>query len=43
MLIFASVLAGTIYVIVDLEYPRAGLIRIEAVEQMIAELLDTMK
>lgn len=43
VLIFASVLAGTIYVIVDLEYPRAGLIRIEAVEQMMAELLDGMK
>lgn len=43
VLIFASVLAATIYVIVDLEYPRAGLVRIQAVEQLMADLLAGMK
>jgi len=43
VLLFAAVLAATIYVIVDLEYPHAGLIRIEAVERLMADLLDSMK
>jgi len=43
VLIFAAVLTATIYVIVDLEYPRTGFIRIQAVEQLLAELLESMK
>jgi hypothetical protein len=43
VLIFAAVLTATIYVIVDLEYPRAGLIRIQAAEQLLADLLHSMK
>jgi hypothetical protein len=43
VLIFAAVLTATVYVIVDLEYPRAGLIRIQAVEQLLADLLRNMK
>jgi len=37
------VLTATIYVILDLEYPRAGFIRIQAVELLLADLLDSMK
>jgi hypothetical protein len=37
------VLTATIYVIVDLEYPRAGLIRIEAIDKLLAGLLDDLK
>jgi hypothetical protein len=43
VVIFAVVLTATIYVIVDLEYPRAGLIRIQAIDRLLAELLDNMK
>lgn len=43
VLIFALVLASTIYVIADLEYPRAGLIRIQAVDRLMADLLEGMK
>ena len=43
VLIFALVLASTIYVIADLEYPRAGLIRIQAADRLMAELLEGMK
>jgi hypothetical protein len=42
VIVFAAVLAATIYVIVDLEHPRAGLIRIQAVEQLLADLLHGM-
>jgi len=41
--IFAAALTATIYVIVDLEYPRAGLIRIEAVDQLLVGLFDNMQ
>lgn len=43
VLTFASVLTATIYVIADLEYPHVGLIRIEAVERLLADLLSSMK
>ena len=35
---FAAVLAFAVYVIVDLEYPRLGLIRVDAVDQVLVEL-----
>jgi hypothetical protein len=33
----------TVYVILDAEYPRAGLIRLEAADQLLVELRDGMK
>jgi hypothetical protein len=35
---FALVLASTVYVIVDIEYPRLGFIRIDAADQAMADL-----
>ena len=35
---FAAVLAVAVYVIVDLEYPRLGLIRVDAADQVLVEL-----
>jgi hypothetical protein len=43
MLCFATVVAVTIYVILDLEYPRTGLIRVNAFDQALVELRDSMK
>ena len=40
---FALVLAITIAAIVDIEYPRAGLIRVDAVDRVMTELLAGMK
>ena len=40
---FASVVAATVYVILDLEYPRIGLIRVDAVDHVLADLRRTMK
>jgi hypothetical protein len=43
MVVFAAILAFTIYVIFDLEYPRFGLIQIEAADQVLVELRQSMK
>jgi uncharacterized membrane protein YagU involved in acid resistance len=40
---FSAIVAGTIYVILDLEYPRWGLIQVSAADKLLAELLVTMK
>lgn len=40
---FAATLTGAIYVIVDLEYPRAGLIRVDAFDAALIELRQGMK
>ena len=41
---FALVISSTVYVIMDLEYPRlAGLIRIDATDQLLVGVLHTMK
>ncbi len=39
---FAIILALTFYVIVDLEYPRVGLIRISSMDQVLVDLRATM-
>lgn len=39
---FAAVLAITAYIILDLEYPRIGVIRLDAVDQLLAQLRQTM-
>ena len=40
---FASVMALTVYVIVEIEYPRFGFIRVDAADQVLSELRQSMK
>ncbi len=42
MLIFAGVMSLAIYMILDLEFPRLGLIRVDAVDHVLQETRDTM-
>ena len=41
--VFAAVLSLTVYVIVDLEFPRLGLIRIDAEDQVLYDLRKSMR
>lgn len=43
MTAFAAILALTVYVIVDLEFPRLGLIRVDAADQVLVELRQSMR
>jgi hypothetical protein len=43
MLGFAVGMAATIFVILELEYPRLGLIRVDAFDRALVELRDGMK
>ncbi|MEO8427337.1 MAG: DUF4239 domain-containing protein [Verrucomicrobiota bacterium] len=43
ILCFASVVASTVYVIVDIEYPRFGLIRVDGADRVLSELRESMK
>ncbi|MEI6541862.1 MAG: hypothetical protein WCO86_20400 [Planctomycetota bacterium] len=40
---FSIVLAVTVYVIIDLEYPRIGLIHISSSDQVLVDLRESMK
>jgi hypothetical protein len=40
---FAAIIAVTVYVILDIEYPRVGLIRVDAVDQVLIELRSSMQ
>lgn len=40
---FALVIALTVYVILDIEFPRLGLIRVDAFDQALVDLLKSMK
>jgi hypothetical protein len=40
---YAAIIAVTVYVILDLESPRLGLIRVEAFDQALVDLLTSMK
>ncbi|MDT4290349.1 hypothetical protein RO575_12325 [Methylomonas sp. MO1] len=40
---FAAIIAITVYVILDIEYPRAGLIRVDAVDRVLIELRGSMQ
>ncbi len=40
---FALVMAASVYVIIDLEFPRMGLIRIDPADRLLMELRDRMK
>jgi hypothetical protein len=39
---FALVVAVSVYVILDLEYPRLGLIRVDAFDQALVDLRESM-
>jgi hypothetical protein len=43
MLVFATVMAASVYLIVDLEFPRAGLIRVTSFDQVLVDVRQTMK
>ncbi len=43
MLLFSLVVAASIYVVLDLEYPRAGLINLRSMDQALYELRQMMK
>jgi len=40
---FATIMAVTLYVILDLEFPRVGLIRIDAFDQVLVDVRNSMK
>jgi tryptophan-rich sensory protein len=40
---FTILTAIIVYVMLDIEYPRAGLIRIESADQLLVKLRETMK
>ena len=43
MIGFALVMAAGVYIILDLEYPRLGLIHIHAADQVLVDLRQSMK
>ena len=43
MVVFAAIMSLTVYVILDIEYPRLGLIRIDAADQTLVELRKSMQ
>ena len=43
MVLYASIVAVTLYVVLDLEYPRFGLIRIESADQVLTGLRDSIR
>jgi hypothetical protein len=43
MAAFAAIMAVSLYVIVDLEYPRVGLIRLDAADAPLVDLLESMQ
>jgi len=40
---FAAILSITVYVILDLEFPRLGLIRVDSFDQVLVDLRESMK
>jgi hypothetical protein len=43
MLGYAAILSVTVYVIIDIEFPRLGLVRVDAVDQVLVDLRASMK
>src|SRR5579859_1942594 len=43
MLVYSAILASAVYVILDLEYPRVGLIRIDPADHVLIDLRSSMK
>jgi hypothetical protein len=42
-IVFAAILSATVYVIVDVEFPRLGLIRVDAADQVLVDLRKSME
>lgn len=42
MIAFALIMSAAVYVILDLEHPRMGLIRVDAADQPLIELRESM-
>ena len=40
---FATIVAATIYVILDIEYPRLGLVRVDAIDELLVAVRASMK
>ena len=43
VLLYATSIAMTIYVVLDLEHPRRGLIRLDATEQILEQLRESIR
>jgi hypothetical protein len=43
IVVFAAILSLTVYVIVDLEFPRLGMIRVDAADQLLVEVRNSMR
>ena len=43
MVVFAAIMSMAVYVIVDLEFPRLGLIRVDSADQVLIELRKSMR
>lgn len=43
MLGFAVVVTVAVYVVLDMEYPRLGMIRVDALDQALVDLRESMK
>lgn len=41
--VFATMTAITVYVILDIEYPRFGIIRVDSADQVLIELRESMQ
>ncbi len=41
--VFAAILSATVYVIVDLEFPRVGFIRVDAADRVLIDLRKSMQ
>ena len=42
-MVFAAILSSAIYVIVDIEYPRLGFVRVEGADQILTDLRKSMQ
>jgi hypothetical protein len=43
MLLYAAVIAATVYTVVDLDNPRSGLIRLQAADNAMTKLRDSIR
>jgi hypothetical protein len=43
IIVFSAVMAITVYVIIDIEYPRFGIIRVDGADRVLEELRESMK
>jgi hypothetical protein len=43
MIVYSLIMASTLYVILDMEYPRFGLIRVDAADQLLIDVRNAMK